>query len=238
MSKESNLEFKVGLFVLVGLIAFTVFIFSISDKAVFEEGKTIRVVFYFANGLKKNAPVRIAGVEEGIVKDIGLIFDKNDRRTKAQVDLWVKKDTKIPADSMVTINQLGLLGEKYIEIIPGQEINNYFQEGKVYIGKEPIAQEAISERVMQVATKVETAVGGVNDIVHNDQYKSDIGGTLEHLNSLTGSLDDILGNVREGKGTVGKLFYDEGLYDDLHGLTSDLKANPWKLLHVPKATKK
>jgi phospholipid/cholesterol/gamma-HCH transport system substrate-binding protein len=234
MPKESHLEFKVGIFILTGLVALSVYIFSITDKAAFEGGKSVRVVFGFANGLKKNAPVRIAGVDEGIVKNIGLFFDKQDRRTKAAVELWIKKETKVPADSSVIINQLGLLGEKYVEIIPGSDTRHFFEDGKTYVGKDPIAQEAISERVMAVANNVDSAISGINDMVRNEQYQKDIGGTLANINSMTGNIDDILKDIKAGKGTIGKLVYDEGLYDDLHGLTSDLRANPWKLLHRPK----
>ena len=71
MPKESNLEFKVGLFVLIAIIGLIMFIFSVSDSSVLEKGKSVNVVFGFANGLKKSAPVRIAGVDEGIVEEIG-----------------------------------------------------------------------------------------------------------------------------------------------------------------------
>lgn|SRR6185503_3652446 len=234
MPKETNLEYKVGIFILVGLIALTVYIFSISDKAVFEGGKSVRVVFGFANGLKKNAPVRVAGVEEGIVKDISLFFDKQDKRTKASVELWISSDTKIPGDSTIIINQLGLLGEKYVEIVPGMDTKNFWEKGRTYVGKDPIAQEAISERVMQVTTKVESAVSGLNDMIQDEENQGNIKGTLAHVNSVTGNMDEILKDIRAGKGTLGKFMYDDGLYDDLHGLTSDLRANPWKLLHRPK----
>jgi len=146
MPKESNLEFKVGLFMLVSLVALIIFIFSVSDSSVLEKGKSVQVVFGFANGLKKNAPVRIAGVDEGIVKNINLFFDRADRRTKVKVDLWIKRETKVPIDSVVTVNQLGMMGEKYVEIFPGVDTQNYFEEGQIYVGKDPIAQAAISER--------------------------------------------------------------------------------------------
>ena len=55
---------------------------------------------------------------------------------------------------------------------------------------------------------------------------------------MTGSLDVILYDMTEGKGTIGRLLYDERLYDDLQGLTADLKEHPWKLLYRPKKGKK
>jgi len=47
---------------------------------------------------------------------------------------------------------------------------------------------------------------------------------------MANNLNSILESVKSGQGTIGKLLYDDTVYKDLEGLTSDLKANPWKLL--------
>jgi phospholipid/cholesterol/gamma-HCH transport system substrate-binding protein len=237
MPKESNLEFKVGLFVLVSLAGLVIFIFSVGDSSVLEKGKSIRVVFGFANGLKKNAPVRIAGVDEGIVKNIELFFEPNDRKTKVKVDLWVKEGTMIPVDSVVTVNQLGMMGEKYIEIFPGTDTQGFFEEGKVYMGKNPISQAEISDRVMEVSNQLENAVSGINRLVSDERNIESFGTTLENLSLLTGNLDDIIYNASEGKGTIGKFLYDDRFYEDLEGMAADLKENPWKLLYRPKKSR-
>lgn len=227
MPKEKNLEFKVGSFVLLALIGLSFFIFSITDSPIFEEGKTLKAVFNFANGLKKSAPVRIAGVDQGIVKELRLFFDTQENKTKAAIELWVKKDVHIPKDSTVMINQLGLMGEKYIEITPGVDTREFLQEGQVMVGVDPIAQEAIAQKVMEVAS-------GLDKMISDEKTKSSISSTLENLSLVTGNLRDITSSVKDGHGTLGRILYDERLYDDLQGLTADLKANPWKLLYRPK----
>ncbi|HBG61400.1 MAG: hypothetical protein A2306_08645 [Omnitrophica WOR_2 bacterium RIFOXYB2_FULL_38_16] len=238
MPRESNLAFKVGLFVLIACIGLTVFVFSVSDTTVFEGGQQIKVVFEFANGLKKNAPVRIAGVDEGIVKEINLFFDKADGKTKVDISLWVRKGVMIPGDSTILINQLGLMGEKYIEILPGKDRVNFLQEGHKIKGKDPISQEAMSERVMQVADKLEHTADGVNKLIHNGTNLESVEQALKSISSISISLDEIITDVKGGGGTVGRLLYDEGLYENLESLSADLKANPWKLLHRPKARDK
>ena len=234
MPKESNLELKVGLFVLTSLAGLIVFIFKVSDTTGLERGKTIRAVFGFANGLKKSAPVRVAGVDEGIVKDIHLFFDPSDSKTKVAVDLWVKGESMIPADSTIVVNQLGLMGEKYVEIFPGMDRQNFLQGGQEVIAKDPVAQSVLSDRMMEVSDKLETAVAGVNRIVSDEKNVESIRVMLENLSLLTGSIDDIVYDLSEGKGTVGKLMQDGQLYDNLEEMTADLKANPWKLLYRPK----
>lgn len=227
MPKEKNLEFKVGLFVLIALIGLSFFIFSITDSPIFEKGKSLKAVFSFANGLKKSAPVRIAGVDQGIVKEINLFFDEDERKTKAGIELWVKKDVHIPKDSTIMINQLGLMGEKYVEITPGMDTSAFLQDGQVIVGIDPIAQEAIAQKVMEVAS-------GLDKMISDEKTKNSISATLENLSLVTGNLRDITSSVKDGKGTLGRILYDERLYDDLQGLTADLKQNPWKLLYRPK----
>ena len=234
MPRESNLAFKVGLFVLVAFAVLTIFIFSVSDTSVFTEGQSLRVVFEFANGLKKNAPVRIAGVDEGIVKDINLFFDRKERKTKVNVDLWIKKNTRIPSDSVILINQLGLMGEKYIEVLPGKDTENFFKIGETLLGKDPVSQEAISQRIMEVADKLEITAGGVNKLMHNQKNLDSVEKILKNLSTVTTGLDEIIYNIKKGNGTIGRLIYDEGLYKDIQGLSADLKENPWKLLRRPK----
>ena len=223
---------------LIAVVALAMFIFSVSDSSVLEKGKSLRVIFGFANGLKKNAPVRISGVDEGLVRNIKLFFDRTDSRTKVEVELRIKEDTMIPSDSVITINQLGMMGEKYIEIFPGEDTKSFFEARQVVEGKDPIAQEAISERVMEVSNKLENAIGGVNRFINDGKNVDSVRITLENLSSMTGSLDDILYDMKEGKGTIGRLLYDERLYDDLQGLTADLKEHPWKLLYRPKRSKR
>ena len=125
----------------------------------------------------------------------------------------------------MTINQLGLLGEKYIEIIPGTA-PDYFKAGDRLTGKDPIAMEKISEMITQLALKIDKSVDGFNAVVNNEKNQKSFESILDGINHT-------VTHLREGKGTVGKLFYDASIYDDLQEFTSDLKANPWKLLYRP-----
>ena len=95
----------------------------------------------------------------------------------------------------------------------------------------------MSDRMMEVANKLDSTIDGIDRIVSDERNIESIGDTLENLSLLTGSLDDIIYSVSEGNGTIGKLIYDNGLYENIEGMTADLKANPWKLLYRPKVRK-
>ncbi len=162
MSRESHLELKVGSFVLLALAGLFYFIFSVSNLSLFEKGHVLQAVFGFANGLKEAAPVRLAGVEAGLVKNMEVFADVHDnKKIKVRVTMWIKEGVEIPVDSKVTINQLGLLGEKYVEIIPGTS-TEFLKAGTVVIGFDPVPMEKISERVYALTDKLDKTIDNIN----------------------------------------------------------------------------
>ncbi|MBL8014328.1 MAG: MCE family protein, partial [Candidatus Omnitrophica bacterium] len=135
MPKQTNLELKVGAFVLIAIGCLTVAILSVGNFSFFERGQKLNVIFGYANGLKKAAPVRLAGVEAGTVKDINILTEGN--QLKVNVELIIDEGITIPVDSTISINQLGLLGEKYIEITPGVSQQAIKEQGRV-TGVDPV----------------------------------------------------------------------------------------------------
>ncbi len=226
-SRESHLELKVGGFVLLALLGLCFFIASVTDLSFMEKGRGMQVVFAFANGLKEAAPVRLAGVDAGRIKGLKVFVDDADgRKTKVRVFIWIKDGVEIPVDSRVTINQLGLLGEKYVEIMPGLS-PEFMKEGTQIKGEDPVPMERITEKVSKLTDKLEATIDGVNN--HLLSAKN-----MQSLEETLADLREVVGNIKQGKGTVGRLFADDSIYKNLDELTLDLKSNPWKLLYRPK----
>ena len=162
MSRESHLELKVGSFVLLALLGLTFFVVSISDLSFIKKGHNFQVIFGFANGLHQAAPVRLAGVEAGIVKSMKVFVDGSDQqKTKVRVNLWIQKGVEIPLDSKITINQLGLLGEKYVEIMPGLS-KQFYNDDSILVGNDPVSFEKITEQVAVLTNKLEITVDNIN----------------------------------------------------------------------------
>ena len=226
MPKESGLELKVGAFVIAAIICLVGFIFSISDFSVFRKGDTYRVMFQFANGLKKGAPVRVAGVDAGHVREIAVAYDRVRRQADVRVDIWMQEGHSIPADSVFMINQLGLLGEKYLEIMPGTS-DALLAAGASVKGEDPVPMETITRTLGSLGSKVEATLNSINGGVLTEANKASLAALLANTAGLTG-------DIRSGQGTVGKFLTDPRLFNNLEELSADLKANPWKLFYRPK----
>jgi phospholipid/cholesterol/gamma-HCH transport system substrate-binding protein len=172
---KTKLEFKVGLFVFVGIILLGVFVLSIGGFKTWTSGYRISFIFDFVNGVKRGAPVRFAGVDIGVVKDLQFYFEPQENKTKIKVLCWLKKDARIPADSTIWVNTLGLLGEKYVEIMPGKDYTTLYAQGLEFRGVDPLAMHEIMRMANDIASdfkvtmdKIRSGEGTVGKLLMDD----------------------------------------------------------------------
>jgi len=161
MADEENrvFELKVGIFIAVGILIFFLIVFSIGDVHLVRKGFHINVLFNFVNGVGQSAPVRLAGVNVGQIDKIDLFFDKQEKKTKVKVLAWINDDRiKIQKDCRASINTLGLLGEKYLEISPGEDTNHFLKNGDQITGHDPVSTEYLTRRICEIADSVDVVM--------------------------------------------------------------------------------
>jgi len=114
--KKINFDAIVGLFVLVGFLAFVYMSLQLGEFSVFAMEKTYSVRANFGNvsGLKRGALIEMAGVNVGKVSNISL--GENDQ---AQVQLQINNGVKLTDDAIASIKTQGIIGDKYIKISQG-----------------------------------------------------------------------------------------------------------------------
>jgi phospholipid/cholesterol/gamma-HCH transport system substrate-binding protein len=156
-------EAKVGLFVLVALIILGYMSFRVGEYGFgLKEGYRVTTVFKNAIGLDKDASVMIAGVEVGRVESIEL------EDGKALVTMRIIPDVKLEKDVRISIKTHGVLGEKFVEIMPGTKGVAYIESGEQITQVEKQADidkllrelGTIASDVMQVTASLKTVVGG------------------------------------------------------------------------------
>ncbi len=121
MGKKS-IETMVGLFVLLGLVGLLFLALKAANLGSFNASSTYALTARFDNigGLKRQAPVRSAGVTVGRVISIEL-----DKKTyQGVVRMEVDSKVEFPKDSSARILTAGLLGDQYIGLEPGADEKN------------------------------------------------------------------------------------------------------------------
>lgn len=197
---KTKLELKVGVFVFLGMLTLAFFVLNIGSLETWNSGYEAIFSFSFVNGVKMGAPVRFAGVDVGEVKQIEFVFPKDKDKTKVHLHCSIRKGVKIPIDSTVWVNTLGLLGEQYVEIIPGEKYDNILPPDQVLAGQDPIPMHEVAK----LAKKI------VYDI------------------------DESIVKIKNQEGSLGKLIYNDAIYNELEALVTDIRKHPWKLFRMTK----
>jgi len=200
---KTKMEFKVGIFVFIGVFILVFFVLSIGGFKTWVSGYRFGINFHFVNGVKVGAPVRFAGVDVGEVKRIQLNFLPQENRMNIRLDVWVKDIVRIPIDSTVWVNTLGLLGEKYIEIIPGKDYAHCLKAHDALAGTDPMPLHVV----------------------------------FRSAENILSNLDAGLAMIKNKEGSLGKLIYDDTIYNELQALVTDIRKNPWKLFFKTKEVK-
>jgi phospholipid/cholesterol/gamma-HCH transport system substrate-binding protein len=137
--QRKSLDLWVGLFVLLGAAA----LFFLAMKAgnlsslSFEETYPVITKFDNIGGLKPRAPVKSAGVVVGRVGDIR--FD--DKSYQAVVTLELETSYKFPKDTSAKILTAGLLGEQYIGLEAGGDLNNLVAGDRIKMTQSAVVLE-------------------------------------------------------------------------------------------------
>src|SRR6266481_828102 len=192
-------QLRVGILVLVSITVLIFLILNASgDINPFRKKLHLKARFGDANGLREGSEVRLAGVRVGKVDRITLLPPSdvpNAPRVEASMTISNTIDSRpaaerIRTDSTAQQGSPSLLGnEMLINITPGT---------------------ALGQPVKDYAILPSSSSNTVNDFATSG---TDL---AQRLSKLSDEISVIVRNVKEGKGTVGHLFNDESLYNNLN----------------------
>lgn len=172
---------KVGIFMLVILAVLGFFILKIEEIKIGRGSSTRKIIAEFDSvaGLDPKATVRVAGVRKGKVTDI-ILTDAGMARVTMEVD----SDVKLRQGAVARVANLGLLGEKYIELDPGPPKAPQLTETETLVlkGTQPASMDDVTNQVATIAEDVKAITASLR--------KSMSGPTGEQR------LEDIVENVR------------------------------------------
>ncbi|MEW6188445.1 MAG: MlaD family protein [Thermodesulfobacteriota bacterium] len=212
-------EVKVGVFVLLGLIVLAYMTLQVERyRLSTAEGYEIAALFDTASGLIKGSPVQIAGIEVGRVKDIQLTG------RQAKVTLIISRDIPVFADARATLKTQGVLGDKYVEINPGDAKGPRLTAGGVIRETlSPVELDHILAKAMPIVDDVRSVTKTLSEVIGTEQGKIDIQATMANIHKATDDIKVMATRLNRGEGSLGKLMRDDHLYKDMQATMTGLK---------------
>lgn len=146
MGQSKSVEFATGLFIFLGLLALFFLITQTTNiQSYGGDGYTVTARFTNVGSLKVRAPVAMAGVTIGRVESITVDPERLDAVVTMTID---SRYDRIPYDSSAAILTSGLLGEKYVGIQPGADMENLAQGDEVLFTQSAVVLENLISKYL------------------------------------------------------------------------------------------
>lgn len=184
MSREA----RVGIFVLLGLVILTYFTFRVSKWGLIaEKGYRLTVDFESAAGLEPKSDVKMAGVPIGKVEEIQLVG------TRARLVLRIRPEYRIPVDSVATIQTQGILGEKYVELLPGRDTQRTLPAGgQIANTLAPTNLDALVRKLDTIGDDVKRFTAAISQTFGSEEGKKALGDILRDVRDTTAALRTVV----------------------------------------------
>lgn len=223
-------EAKVGIAVIVGAALLVLLLGRVERWTTGEQqGMRLKARFDTVAGLEIKSPVQVAGVKVGEVESIALSDGQ------ALVTIRLLPGAVVYHGSKASIRATGLLGEKYLELLPGDPLKGPLKEGaevpqlagSADLDRLITSLNGVADDIRSVSHSLKVALGTTEaqtqlaDIVANTRDFTEALKTrgpeiLDRVNA-------ILAKVQSGEGTLGRLVNDPGLYDRLEATLAEVK---------------
>ncbi len=184
---------KVGLMTIAALMLLSYLVFIIGDFSFTEKGYEFIISFYSVNGLSKGSLVSMSGVKIGKVTSI----EFNDDQVYVFCYISDKK-FYIRRNSAFTISTAGLMGEKYIEIMPTRDYTSpYVAPGEVVSGTDPIRMDEMFEKGTQLIQKLQELTESARDIISDPELKENTRVIFRNAASASDNINEIVASLRK-----------------------------------------
>lgn len=227
MAKQSINNVKLGIFVSAGLLVLILSLYIIGkNHGMFGSNFYVKAKFYNVNGLLPGNNVRFAGIQAGTVKDIEILND-----TSVEVTIVLDKKIKpyIYKNAIASIGTEGLMGNKMINIVPGNGPAQPVEEGDYLATLKAINTDALIQSLANTNSNIEVisqeaklAIQRLNrsaslwGVLEDTTISPNLGASMSNVRKISARIDDMAGvlnniidDINNGKGAAGAILHDD-----------------------------
>ncbi len=234
MTKRIINNVKLGLFVLAGLLFLVLLLYMIGkNRNLFGDTYILKARFENIQGLVAGNNVRFAGIQAGTVKKIAIL---NDTVIEVSMIIDTKMQTIIRKNAVASINTDGLVGNRVVNIVPARSSGMLAEEGDILVSRKAVATDDILQTISKtnndvaiIAADLKTAVQRINNssalwaLLNDKSIPENLKTSLTNIRLATGKagnmankLDDIIADVKKGKGSLGAILTDTSIAKNLN----------------------
>ncbi len=174
MEEHSGVKkFFAGLFFVTGLVLIVMSIFVIGlDKGLTQPKFQATALFNEVGGLVEGSPIRISGVDVGVVGRINFLVEPIEGRSlKVTLNIFKKYERQFRRCSRISIRTEGVLGQKIIEISEDHS-RKVFDVTQPIIGEDPLDVQDMAVVITRTALGLQKTTSGIDDVVSEWKYIS------------------------------------------------------------------
>lgn len=188
--RSFSVEAKVGTFFVVGVALLA---FMTMKLGAFKYGQNyeqeLYALFNSAEGIIEGVPVKIAGVEVGEVRDISL------ENGKAKVTLALSSNMQFSGDTSAVIRTKGVLGDKYVELLPGSPgVPPLKSGGYIHYTMSPANIDTLLQQLSVIGKDLQGITGSFSRVLAGQEGEQTIRSIVENLRGAVESINRVISN--------------------------------------------
>ena len=199
MSVKSS-ELRSGIFVVMAIVALTILVFSVGNFRARLKSAT-RYATYVSNAkfLKAHDPVTYGGFKVGEIKKLEVAPERH-----GMVKITITVDDEIPVreDAVIMVKQDGILGPKYLDLLPGSPDAKRAPPDSILPGVVPTAFVELGPAFEGPLAKLTDLLDNLNKLLGDAEFRKNLNGLLTESRALLANLNTELQKLSSKTDTV------------------------------------
>jgi phospholipid/cholesterol/gamma-HCH transport system substrate-binding protein len=249
MKKKSGYVWKLGMFVIIGIVFFISTLYFVGkNRNLFGTTFRLKSKFNNVNGLKIGNNVRFSGINIGTVEDIDFESD-----TVVIVNLLIKEEVRqyIKIDALTSIGSDGLMGDKVLSISPGTSTESIVNDNATILSNKSIEMDdimksvkksvdnaaVISKQFAQFSYKMNNKDGVLSKLMTDASFANSLEKTIVNLESSSNEFAVFTKKMNNKNSVLSKLVNDEKLGKSIDTTIRNIQTATHKLNEIEEAAK-
>lgn len=241
MKTQATDSVKLGTFVLSGILILILTLYMIGkNRGMFTDSFELKTHFRAVNGLISGNNIRYAGIEIGAVESVVFL---NDTTIEVNMNIQTKMRNIIRRNAVASLGTDGLIGNRVVNIFPGQGDAPLANVGDVLPSQEEVSTDAMlqtlshtNNNIADIAEDLKVTVRHIRNSAQlarllDDQSLSDnLKAALIHLHETTEQTSTLMSDVHQtfaratqNKGTLATLFTDTSMAQQVNQTLDNIK---------------